>query len=198
LAEEVRDVTRTRILRAAAGVLAERGLDTTMDDVAEAAAMGRRTIFRYFETRDRLIAAVMCDWLRSYSQQIPRPADGEDVETYLTELLSATHRLNAENGRIYWEIAALGDGLSDDLRAAAAERLKGRKNFVQGASATLWKMAGGKHRPPGWLVDAFAVHLSAFTTKALSGDFGRSPKEVAEVSTRMLLAALRVALEEER
>lgn len=194
LAEELRDVARTRILRAAYTVLAERGLDTTMDDVARAAGISRRTVFRYFETRDRLIKAVMCDWLRSYGQQLPRPSEGQDVEAYLAELLLATHRLNARNGRIYWELAALGPELSDDLAAAAAERLKARQQFVQGASTTVWKMAGGKGQPPGWLVDGFAVHLSAFTTQALTGDFGRTPEQVAEVAARLLSASLREAL----
>jgi len=194
LAHEQRDLARTRILRAAHAVLADRGLHTTMDDVATAAGISRRTVFRYFKTRDRLIAAVICDWLRSYDRELPRPSPGEAVETYLAELLLATHRINAQNGRIYWELAALGPQLSDDLAAAAAERLKARKRFVQLASTTVWRMAGGTGRPPGWLVDGFAVHLSAFTTQSLGGDFGRSPKEVAEVAARLLSAALREAL----
>lgn len=198
LAEELRDVARTRILRAAHTVLAERGLDTTMDDVARASGISRRTIFRYFETRDRLIAAVICEWLRAYGQQLPRPAPGDDVETYLAELLLTTHRLNADNGRIYWELAALGPDLSDDLASAATERLKARTRFVHSASTTAWRMAGGKGRPPAWLVDGFAVHLSAFTTQALAGDFGRSPDQVADVAVRLLSAALREALAEQQ
>lgn len=197
LADELRDVARARILRAAHAVLAERGLETTMDDVARASGVSRRTIFRYFETRDRLISAVMCDWLGAYAQRLPRPSSGEDPERYLVELLRTTHRLNTESGRLYWEIATLRPDQPGDLAAAAAERLKARTRFVHASSTTLWRMLGGRGRPPEWVVDAFALHLSAFATQALAGDFSRSPEQVADVSARVLTAALRLAVSEQ-
>ena len=55
------DGTRGRILRAARQVLAQRGLATTVDHVAEAAGLSRRTVFRAFATRDRLIAEAVRD-----------------------------------------------------------------------------------------------------------------------------------------
>jgi len=57
----------------------------------------------------------------------------------------------------------------------------------------MWKLAEQNGRPPRWLVDVTAVHLSGFTTQSLGGDFGRSPDEVARVSARALLAALEAA-----
>jgi len=47
LADEQRDVARSRILVAAMTVLAQRGLDATVDDVAEASGVNRRTVFRH-------------------------------------------------------------------------------------------------------------------------------------------------------
>jgi hypothetical protein len=38
------------------------------------------------------------------------------------------------------------------------------------------------------------VHLSGFTTQSLTGDFGRTPDEVARVSATVLEAALTAAL----
>jgi AcrR family transcriptional regulator len=46
LLEEHRRTARERILRAARVVLAERGLAARVEDVAEAAAVSRRTVFR--------------------------------------------------------------------------------------------------------------------------------------------------------
>ena len=59
LAGEQRAVARQRILRAAGAALAARGLAATVDDVAEAAGISRRTIFRHFATRDALFVAVI-------------------------------------------------------------------------------------------------------------------------------------------
>src|SRR4051794_6666184 len=107
LADEQRDVARTRIARAAREVLARRGLSATVDDVAAAADVSRRTVFRHFSTRERLFAAAIRDGLRSYSQQLPDVVDGARVDEWLLDLLVAAHRLNAHNGRVYWELSAL-------------------------------------------------------------------------------------------
>jgi len=199
LADEKRDVARTRILRAARIVLAERGLATTVDDVAAAADVSRRTIFRHFETRERLLAEAIREGLRSYSQQLPTAglaaaADQADVAAWLENLLIAAHRLNANNGRIYWELAALGSELDGELAVVAAERRDSRRRFATRVTAHAWSAVGGTGRPPAWLTDAFAVHLSGFTTQALGGDFGRTPDDVARTSARVLQAALTAAL----
>jgi AcrR family transcriptional regulator len=43
------------ILEAAAAVIAERGESVTMAEIAEAAGVGRATLYRYFPTRDALL-----------------------------------------------------------------------------------------------------------------------------------------------
>jgi AcrR family transcriptional regulator len=195
LAGEQRDVARSRILRAARVVLAERGLAATVDDVAEAAGVNRRTVFRHFATRDGLFAAAIKEGVRSYALQLPAPPEGDDLRAWLLDLLLVAHRLNARNGRIYWELAALQpDDLSAELAKAAAERRESRKLFAVGVTSRMWQARGGPGRPPAWLVDAVAVHLSGFTTQSLTGDFGRTPDEVARVSAQVLEAALAAAL----
>jgi len=198
LADEQRDVARARILRAARTVMAARGLETTVDDVATAARVSRRTVFRHFETRERLLAEALRDGLRSYGQQLAMAsevggADGADA-VWLVDLLTAAHRLNAKNGRIYWELAALGSDVEGELAAVAVERRENRRRFAARVTGAAWSARGGTASPPTWLVDTFAVHLSAFTTQALGGDFGRTPDEVALVSARVLEAALAAAL----
>jgi AcrR family transcriptional regulator len=195
LADEQRDVARARILRAAGTVLAQRGLAATVDDVAEAAGVNRRTVFRHFATRDGLFAAAIREGVRRYAVQLPPAPDDDDLRDWLLDLLLVTHRLNARNGRIYWELAALpADDLSGELAAAAEERRESRRWFAVGVTARIWQARGGRSEPPVWLVDAVAVHLSGFTTQSLAGDFDRTPDEVAHVSARVLEAALAAAL----
>jgi len=195
LAVEQRDAARARILRAARVVLADRGLTATVDDVAEAAGVNRRTVFRHFSTRDALLTAAIREGVRRYAQRIPpAPADG-DLRAWLLDLLRVTHRLNARNGRAYWELAVLPPGdLSGELAEAAAERRAGRTRFAQRVTGRMWQARGGAGEPPEWLVDAVSVQLSSFCTQSLAGDFGRTPDQVAEVCARVVEAALAAAL----
>src|ERR671933_1402596 len=48
----------TAILEAAAGVLAERGEQASMSDVAAAAGVARATVYRYFPNREALLEAL--------------------------------------------------------------------------------------------------------------------------------------------
>jgi AcrR family transcriptional regulator len=195
LAAEQRDLARTRIVRAARRVLAERGLATTVDDVAEEAGVSRRTVFRHFSTRENLFAVAIRDGLRAYGEHLPL-ARGDDLDSWLLDVLTAAHRLNAGNGRIYWELSVLEPELTGELAAAAAERRQARNRWAAGVTRALWRARGGRGTPPAWLTDAVAVHLSAFTTQSLAVDFDRSPDDVARVSARVIDAALTAALAE--
>jgi AcrR family transcriptional regulator len=202
LQDEQRDLARSRIVRAAQRALAARGLATTVDEVAEAAGVSRRTVFRHFATRERLFAAAIRAGLHAYAEQVP-PAPGPDEDGdvgdlggWLLDVLLAAHRLNARNGRIYWDLSALDADLTGDLAAAGAERREARRQFAVRITGTLWRARGGPGAPPDWLTDAVAVHLSGFTLQSLAGDFDRSPEDVARVSARVVEAALAAALAE--
>lgn len=208
LLDEQRDVARSRILKAAQRVLAARGLAATVEDVAEKAGVSRRTVFRHFATRERLFAAAVREGLRTYGEQLPSPPAGAstgdteggegdgggDIGDWLVDVLVTTHRINARNGRIYWDLSVLDPELSGEMAEAAVERRDARRRFVRQVSRTLWRARGGAGNPPAWLTDATAVHLSGFTTQSLAGDFDRSPEDVARVSARVLEAAVQAAL----
>jgi AcrR family transcriptional regulator len=178
LADEHRDTARQRILRAAQSVLAGRGLAATVDDVAAAAGVSRRTVFRHFATRDSLYAAAIREGIRRYSDRITPPPPNDDLRAWLLDLL----------------LALEPDRFSGELAWVAAERRESRRQFAAGVTARMWQARGGPGRPPAWLADAVAVHLSGFTTQSLTGDFGRTPEEVARLSARVLEAALAAAL----
>ena len=83
-----------------------------------------------------------------------------------------------------------------EIGDVAAGRLAGRTRFVNTVSRGAWRLAGNRSRPPAWLVDLFAIHLSAFSTRELVSDFGRSAEEVAAMSARVLISAVRSATSE--
>ena len=56
---------RARVLEAAERLLAERGLDVSMHEIASAAGVGVGTIFRRFPTKDDLVATVVAERLRA-------------------------------------------------------------------------------------------------------------------------------------
>ena len=183
LADEQRELAQARILRAAGAVLANRGLTATVDDVAEAAGVSRRTIFRHFATREALFVSVIRAGIHRYAEQIPAPPAHDDLKAWLIDMLVVTHRLNARNGRVFWDLVGLrADDLSADVAVVAAECRDSRNRFAVSVTDLLWRARGGTGRPPDWLADAVAVQLSGFTTQSLAGDLGRSPEEVAQLS----------------
>lgn len=190
------DGNRARILRAARGVLAERGLDTTVDDVADAAGVSRRTVFRHFATRDRLLSEAVRDGIRSYGEHLVPALEGEDLDRWLVDAMVTVHRLNARHGRVYWELAGIGRTLEGEIADVAEERRRGRADLVRAFTAAVWRGAGGAGRPPVWLADVCAVQLSAFTTRALTGDFGRSAEEIGRMAAKAVAAAARAAVTE--
>ena len=195
LADEQRELARSRILRAAGAALAERGLAATVDDVAEAAGLSRRTVFRHFATRDALFVAVIRAGVRRYAEQIPAPPEGDDLRGWLAEMLGVTHRLNARNGRVFWDLVGVrAADLSADLAMVAEECRDSRNRFAVSVTGLMWRARAGHGPPPQWLVDAVAVQLSGFTTQSLGGDLGRTPDEVADVSAQVIEAALASAL----
>lgn len=55
------EINRAKILAAAAQVFAERGLDGTVDEVADVAGVGVGTVYRRFRDKDGLVAALFDD-----------------------------------------------------------------------------------------------------------------------------------------
>jgi AcrR family transcriptional regulator len=193
LADEQRRLARARIERAALTVLGREGMASTVDDVAAEAGVSVRTVFRHYGTRDHMIAIALRSQLQHYGDALPRPDKGAPLDDWLPKLLVEVHRRNAEMGRAYWELAAHSGSLEGELADVAELRQTARTRLVTAVATTAWRLSGRRGRPPGWLVDVFAIHLSSFATRSLVADFGRDPDDVAEASARALLAVLEAA-----
>lgn len=76
-----KDQKRVDIARAAMGIFSEKGFDTaSMRLVADAAGVGKGTIYEYFDSKDELVAAAILIWLediiegaRLLSQRVDDP-----------------------------------------------------------------------------------------------------------------------------
>ena len=187
---------RERVLDKAESVLAERGVDVTMNEIATACGVGRRTLFRYFTTKEELVAAAVA---RSYAR-----LTGEVFEEHVIEadnpneliraVLTKTHAVAAEMGRAHWQVAADPES-HGELGDAIAARQQARAAYVQSFCNRLWVLAGESGEPPSWLVDSFGLLESLFAYEALRRDFGRSDSEIIETTTHLMQVALGAAVQ---
>ena len=84
------------MLAAVRRLVLTKGLDVTMDELAECSGASRRTLFRHFTTRDKLLAAAFEAGIVDYRQQLPA-YDG-DRDSWLRATCDTAHRMNATIG----------------------------------------------------------------------------------------------------
>jgi AcrR family transcriptional regulator len=191
LGEETRAVVQARIAQGAAAALAARGFDATVDDIATAAGVSRRTVFRHFATHDEVLAAGLAEILAGYDRLMPGPPEpGADLQIWLRETAVTLHELNARlMGMVFWDMNVDRPGISP------AERHRRRIGYASQIARHAWHAADGAGRPPPWVVDAFALQLSGFATNCLAG---YNAEKAGRVSARILSAVLATALAEEQ
>jgi TetR/AcrR family transcriptional regulator, cholesterol catabolism regulator len=83
------EARRSRVIRAALELGAAGGYDAVqMRDVATQAGVALGTIYRYFPSKDALLAAVMVEWLADLERRITRnPPVGETTVERITDVL---------------------------------------------------------------------------------------------------------------
>jgi len=215
LAEEQSKLTRSRIRRAAMEVVAQRGFDATVDEIAEVSGVSPRTIFRHYASHDRLIAETVRDmfeasgrypdvgsprdvddiaaWIDSLPQQVA------DVDGWLEALAMTIHTRMAEVfGTAFWDIYAPPRRGSEALAEVAELCREYRLRGMHYMAALAWRSAGGAGEPPEDLTLAFALHLSAHSTHALMADFDQTPAQIAALTADILKTLLKRAVEAQR
>ncbi len=187
------------VLTATRRLAVARGLDITMEQIAEASGVSRRTLFRLFDSRERLIGAAFAAGMANYEHDLP--AYKGDLEHWLRATCEAAHRMNASFGPGYWELTSRTD-LPPDLAETEQKRRQDRRSAMSRISCTLWQAAGGTGEMPDALSAAGGAHLSAHFTAAVVTDVGHPWQTAADLAHDAILTALRrqmeVALEARR
>lgn len=198
LAAEARALTDARIVEATCGLLASRGFDTTIDDVAAAASVSRRTVFRHFPTMGQLFGAAAGEIARIYERSVPaQPPPGADLDSWLREVAIGLHHVNREVvGEAFWGIHRRaprwqGESPGGSI-AAVVQRIRGA--VAQPVSVAAWRMAGGAGDLPGWVADSLYLLLSGFATNGLATPPPRSPEETGDIAARAMAAVIRSAV----
>jgi len=178
-------------------VVARRGFDATVEEIAQLSGVSPRTIFRHYQSHDRLIVATVKDMWEACGQRpiegLPSPS--EDLDGWLEGLALTIHTRNAEIiGEAFWDIHAPNHKDSEALSEVPDLRREYRVRGVEYLASLAWRTAGGVGDPPRALTLAFALHFSAFATQALMIDFNQTPADIGELTADMLKGALAQAL----
>lgn len=189
LREDARDRTRARIVDGVMAAMVEGGLDVTVDDVAAAACVSRRTIFRHFSTHGELLAAGIRETLHVLAKAAPAPpALDADVRVWLVDSSIAIHQMLRDLvGRTFWDIHVVRAGRPPEVTDALEGMTEFRGRIMRDLAAGAWIALGAPDTPPEWVVSAFALQLSGFSTNFLSSF---SCEEAGRQSARVLWATL--------
>ena len=112
---------RDRLIRAALDLAASGGYDAVqMRDVATTAGVALGTIYRYFSSKDHLLAAAMVEWTNDLERRVgQRPPKGDTVADRVVDVLRrATRAMEKEPKLSEAVVTAL---LSPDRGAAACQ-----------------------------------------------------------------------------
>jgi len=187
LADEQRRLTQRRILEGARTVIAKEGFDATVEEIAEAAGVSPRTVFRQFLTRDKLLEAAIVDMYETLSAPIEGPDPAVDLDGWLLAFLRAAHVRNREIlGNAFWELHWPKKNSPEVVENVRGLRQRYRKIWMDWLAAEAWKAAGGTGERPELLVRAFSFYTSGFTTRSLDVDCGFDADASATFCARML------------
>src|SRR6202044_3928063 len=145
---------RERLFRAALTLFAERGyLETTVEDITEAADVGKGTFFNYFRTKEHVLATFGAERLASIERALERAKSGPvmpvlqdlavDLISHKTEnaaLLRAIYAAHASCASVRAELhkrLQIGRRLLAEIFAIAQERGEVRRNISPAEMARL-------------------------------------------------------------
>lgn len=200
LLDDPKAAFRLRLLRATRRLLAERGLDVSMDEIADAAGVNRRTLFRHVESRDALVADAMSDamdWFDAHLDLTPVP--GLALDDWITGMALRMIDIHRRAGRGLWQLAASRDeDLSPALAAVNARRRRLRRADSLAMARAIWRHAGGDEDCPTAVLDAVALAISSFSVRSMLDDFGRRPAALARSIGTLLASVVQAQVEAQR
>ncbi|MDX6686116.1 MAG: hypothetical protein QOF86_2244 [Baekduia sp.] len=109
---------RERVIRAAARVFAEKGLDAGIPEVAARAGVGKATVYRSFPSKEHLVAAVACERLEWITSLTTLALASDDAGEAFEQVISTIAERQATDCSVAGSLAA--DIHLPELEAARA------------------------------------------------------------------------------
>jgi AcrR family transcriptional regulator len=109
---------RERVIRAAARVFAEKGLDAGIPEVAARAGVGKATVYRSFPSKEHLVAAVACERLEWIASLTTLALGADDAGEAFEQVISTIAERQATDCSVAGSLAA--DIHLPELEAARA------------------------------------------------------------------------------
>ncbi|GAA0921547.1 TetR/AcrR family transcriptional regulator [Nonomuraea longicatena] len=103
-------------MEAAAAEFAENGMDVSITHIAARAGVGKGTVFRHFDTKDELLAAVFSDRLEELVTAGVRLSGSDDAQAALLEFMTIGVELQAHD-RSFCQAAAVLSRSEPSVRA---------------------------------------------------------------------------------
>jgi AcrR family transcriptional regulator len=178
---------RTALLHATSELLLEGGVEPTLEDVAERAKVGRRTIFRYFSTKDDLIAETIAASIREFAATIPERA-GHRVDEWLEDVARLTHGHNLRIGSSYLHLVLRRREIAGIAQFTARPGRARRHDLMTNLATEVWLARGGQGQVPESVVNSFTLHLSVFASQALQFHCQADVDDMADLTVETLLA----------
>lgn len=172
---------RARIIAAAEAEFREHGLDAGIPEIAARAGVGKGTIYRNFESKDELLAAVIATRMEEFDRAIVVAQDESDPERALRQLLGdAAARTSA---------VTLPVGIAWPMEHPRLDEVRRRVTRHMGELFSAGQAAGGI-RPEATVKELFI--LFGGTLRALKADEEQDP-EVWRRHANLVLDAFRQA-----
>jgi AcrR family transcriptional regulator len=192
-----REPTRTRIRSAARRVVARKGFNATVEEIAEEARLSQRTVFRQYKSRDALIVDAVKDMFEACGERpiVGLPTAHDDLDGWIEGLATTIHTRNTEIiGQAFWDIHSRHK--SSTLEQICALREKYRVKGVRHLADVAWEASGGNGPTPDELTWVIGLNFSVFTTQALTIDFGLTPTQIGKLTADLVKSALRRAVDD--
>jgi len=101
--EAVRQFKKGLISDASRQLFGERCYEeVTVQDIADAAGMGKATLYQYFESKEEVLFSLLASYSRDVTRVLESCCDAnQDPYTTLKKVISLTYRLYLKNNRIF-------------------------------------------------------------------------------------------------
>ena len=125
---------RAALVAAAREVMAERGLEAPLDEIARRAGIGNATLYRRFPRRIDLIAAVFADRMADHARAVQAALDAADPWDGLRGYIEAAAKLQVEDLGIA-DLVTMDVSMAPEIEVLRDQAFNGLVDVIERAKA---------------------------------------------------------------